>query len=71
MIVLTETFHDEISKKKEKKTKGREKRYTDIASENPYAIFAFFLNVHLRRVIRRFSTNAVFLNRKNEGNVIN
>lgn len=42
MIVLTETFHDEISKKKKKKKNETDrKRDTDIASENPYAIFAF------------------------------
>lgn len=41
MIVLIETFYDEISKKKEKKNETERKRDTDIASENPYAIFAF------------------------------
>lgn len=66
MIVLTETFHDEISKKKKrKKTKRREKEIP-ISLVRTLTQFLLLLNVHLRRVIRRFCTNAVFLNRKTE-----
>lgn len=65
MIVLTETFHDEISKKKEKKTKRIEKEIP-ISLVRTLTQFLLLLNVHLRRVIRRFCTNAVFLNRRTE-----
>lgn len=59
VIVLTETFHDEIPPPPQKKGKNEteRKRDTDIASENPYAIFALFK--------RSFATRyAVLLNRK-------
>lgn len=55
VIVLTETFHDEISKKKrkKKKTKRREKEIP-ISLVRTLTQFLLFLNVHPRRVMRYF-----------------
>lgn len=56
VIVLTETFHDEISPpppKKKEKTKRREKEIP-ISLVRTLTQFLLSLNVHSRRVMRYF-----------------